>query len=135
MLNTKNPTPRQLIAAVAASSFALVWAALQWPWVQSTDKPYSGQLGAWLFVAYFLLLAMCVSRFPQAGRWFGLLTGAALLFFILLVIPAAVGITQFTCTGAGWRCYVEAGAVGATGAILVATCARPMQYVVASGAA
>lgn len=118
---------RRLVAMFAATGFALIWAVLQWPWVRHADDARGGQIGAWLFIAYFVLLAASLRLYPAVGRWLALATGALLLLFILLVIPAALGVAQFICIGADWRCYVESIALCSTGATLVATCARPIQ--------
>jgi hypothetical protein len=124
--NSQNARRRQVVAMATAACFSVAWAALQWPWHRHADDARGSQWGAWLFIAYFLVLSLSLLRLPRLGRWLALATGAALLFFIGMVLPAAVGFTQLTCTGAGWRCYVEAALVISTGALLVATCIRPM---------
>jgi hypothetical protein len=126
---------RSLAAAGAATLFAVIWAILQWPWVRHADDARGSQAGAWLFIAYFVALSVLLLSLPRVGRWLGLATGALLLIFISLVLPAVVGITQFSCRGAGWRCYVEGLAVFGTGAALVASCFRPFNRGRASNAA
>jgi len=124
--NTRQVRP--LAAAIVAAAFAVVWAALQWPWVRHADDARGSQVGAWLFIGYFVALSILLVRRPGVGRWLGLATGVLLVAFISLVLPAAVGIAQFSCQGAGWRCYVEGFAVFGTGASLVALCTRRFTY-------
>ena len=124
-MNPSSHSTRPLAAAATAALFAGIWAVLQWPWVRNIDDARGNQAGAWLLIAYFLALAVILLVRPRAGRWLTLGTGALLLAFILLALPAAVGVAQFSCQGAGWRCYVEGLAVVGTGAALVVLCFRP----------
>lgn len=123
-MNSESPTRRRIAAAVVAAAFAATWAALQWPWILHTEDVRKGPAGAWLFTAYFLALSVLLALLPKVGRWLGLATGILLVAFISLLLPAAVGITQFTCLGAGWRCYAEGLATFGAGAAPVALCFR-----------
>jgi hypothetical protein len=123
-MKSRSITRRPIAAAVVAAAFAATWAALQWPWIPHTESVREGQAGAWLFIAYFLALSALLVLLPKVGRWLGLATGILLVAFISLLLPAAVGITQFSCQGAGWRCYVEGLAILGAGAALVALCFR-----------
>jgi hypothetical protein len=123
-MNSGTSKRRSVAAAVVAAAFAATWAALQWPWVPQTEYVREGQAGAWLFIAYFLVLSVLLVLLPKIGRWLGLATGILLLAFISLLLPAAIGISQFSCQGAGWRCYVEGLATFGAGAALVALCFR-----------
>ena len=126
---------RSLAAAGAAATFAVIWAVLQWPWVRHADDARGSQAGAWFFIAYFVVLSVLLLSLPRVGRWLGLATGALLLIFISLVLPAVFGIAQFSCQGAGWRCYVEGLSIFGTGAALVALCFRPFSRGRATSAA
>ncbi len=135
LLNSSSHSLRPLAAAVVSVVFGATWAALQWPWFQHADDARGSQAGAWLFIAYFLLLAVVLISRPHIGRWLGLATGALLIAFISLVLPAAVGLAQLSCQGAGWRCYVEGFAILGTGAALVLICFRRFSPERARGAA